>query len=287
MLVKTVTTTLATNTAGQVVESLPVLPTEARYQDGAGQWRDPIHMIEDARGVPIRIVSDAVVLNSAGKPVAAARGEGVGVLLFDDFERADTADGTLGVAPTGQTWDLRGAVDGGYPPLPVSAYGKITSGGFVVPGGQVVYGFVALARTPRQVTIDWSWVDDTVGAQFTTLALILTSPPVSNYIETMLHITVTNGVCKIQKRISGAWTDLNTGAQTISPSLALANTVHRLQLDYNDDTARIRIDDTRYDQSVTDADVSAVVGPVLGVEHYSGATDVRYPMTIHAVGARG
>lgn len=223
-------------------------------------------------------------LGRMGRPTL----EGVGVLLSDDFERADTSDGTLGVAPTGQAWDLRGGADGGYPPLPVSSFGKITSGGFVVPGGQVVYAFAALARTPRQVTIDWSWVDDTVGTQFTTLALIVTSPPVNNYIETMLHITVTNGTCKIQKRISGgAFVDLNTGAQTISPSLALANTVHRLQLDINDDTARVRIDDTRYDQSVTDADVSAVVGPVIGFEHYSATTDVRWPMTIRGVEARG
>jgi hypothetical protein len=95
MKVKTVTTTLATNTAGQVVESIPVLPTEAAYLDASGQWRDPIHMIEDALGVPIRIVSDAVVLNSAGKPVAAARGEGVGASAYASFP-----------APAGWHWDF-------------------------------------------------------------------------------------------------------------------------------------------------------------------------------------
>lgn len=220
--------------------------------------------------------------------MATAWGQSGGPLLSDDFERADTSDGVLGTAPSGQAWDLRGGADGGYPPLPVSAFGKITSGGFVVPGGQVVYAFAPLARKPRTVTIDWSWVDDTVGTQFTTLAIIVTNDPVNNWIETMLHITVTNGTCKIQKRLSGgAFTDLNTGAQTISPSLALANTPHRLQLDIGGSTARVRIDNTKYDQSVSDADIATITGRRVGFEHYSATTDVRWPMTILSVGASG
>ncbi|RYY67724.1 MAG: hypothetical protein EOO12_00260 [Chitinophagaceae bacterium] len=228
------------------------------------------------------------VLRSPLRPVVStAAGEGMGLLLLDDFERADTADGTLGTAPTGQAWALKGAADGGYPPLPVSSFGKITSGGFVVPGGQTTYAFALLARKPRTIFADWSWLDDTVGTDFTTLAILVTNDPVNNWIETMLHITVTNGVCRIQKRISGAWTDLNTGAQTISPSLALASTVHRLRLDIVGSTVRVRIDGTAYDQSVTDSDIATITGPRVGFEHYSASTDVRWPMTIRSVGATG
>lgn len=125
MLVKTVSTITATNTAGQVVESMPVLPTAGPYQDGAGFWRDPIHMVEDPRGVPIRIVSDAVVLTSTGRPIAATRGEGVGAydpvaalgtdllefwdveksaqLTFNGSEVVTWASGKSGLAPTQAT----------------------------------------------------------------------------------------------------------------------------------------------------------------------------------------
>lgn len=209
-------------------------------------------------------------------------------LLLDDFERADTSDGNLGTATSGQTWSLKGAADGNYPPLPVSSFGKITSGNFVVPGGQVVYAFTLLNKSPKLVTVDWSWVDDGVGTDFTTLAIIVTNDPVNSWIETMLHITVTNGVCKIQKRLSGgAFTDLNSGSQTISPSLALANTVHQLRLDINGSTARVRIDGNKYDCTVTDSSIPSIVGPRLGFEHYSGTTDVRWPMSIRGVSAIG
>lgn len=78
MLVKTVEAILTTNTAGQVVESLPVLPTDEVYQNTAGNWMSPIEMVEDEAGVPIRIVDEAVVLNSIGQPVTAIRGTGDG-----------------------------------------------------------------------------------------------------------------------------------------------------------------------------------------------------------------
>ena len=214
-----------------------------------------------------------------------ALGTGVGVLLRDDFERADTSAGDLGTPPIGSAWVLKAPYVASYP-LPASSYGQIASGAFVVPGGQTVYAFTTVVRTPKVFEVEWSWVDDSVGTQFTTLAVIVSSS--ANGIDTMLHITVTNGVCNIQKRLSGgSFITMNTGSTSISPGLALSNTVHRLRLDISGDTARVRIDDTRYDVTVTDAAISDVVGPVLAVEHYSASTDVRWPMQIHRVEARG
>lgn len=77
MKVKTVTATLTTNTAGQVVESIPVLPSEVAVQRADGSWVDPVPMVEDPLGAPIRIVATPVVLNSAGQPVRATPGKGV------------------------------------------------------------------------------------------------------------------------------------------------------------------------------------------------------------------
>lgn len=211
--------------------------------------------------------------------------KGVGVLLRDDFERPDTSAGDIGTPQIGQAWVLKAPYVASYP-LPSSSYGQITSGAFVVPGGQVVYAFNTVSRTPKLFEVDWSWVDDGAGTQFTTLAVIVSSSV--NGLDTMLHITVTNGVCNIQKRVSGgSFTTMNTGSTSISPSLALANTVHTLRLDITGDTVRVRIDDTRYDVSVTDSAISDVVGSVLAVEHYSASTDVRWPMKIHRVEARG
>lgn len=81
MKIKTVSTMLTTNTAGQVVESRPVRSVdEGPLQDTAGNCIDPIAVEEADDGVPVRFVETAVVLNSAGQPVAATPVTGVGVI---------------------------------------------------------------------------------------------------------------------------------------------------------------------------------------------------------------
>lgn len=77
MRIKTVETVLATNTAGQVVESLPVREVEDAVQNAAGQWVDPIDVEEADDGVPVRFVETAVTTNSVGQPVAATPVRGV------------------------------------------------------------------------------------------------------------------------------------------------------------------------------------------------------------------
>ena len=97
MKIKTVETILTTNTAGQVVESIPVLPSEDPVQRADGTWVDPIEMVEDDLGVPIRIVDEAVVLNSVGQPVAAIPGRGLGpsIQLSNASVPEDAAIGAL------------------------------------------------------------------------------------------------------------------------------------------------------------------------------------------------
>jgi hypothetical protein len=78
MKIKTVSTVLTTNSAGQVVESRPVREVAGPVQV-AGQWVSPVVVEEDPNGIPVRIVTDPVVLNSAGQPVAATPVTGGGV----------------------------------------------------------------------------------------------------------------------------------------------------------------------------------------------------------------
>ena len=71
MKIKTVATVLTTNSAGQVVESIPVREVPGPVQNTGGQWVDPVAVEESAYGVPARIVADPVVLNSVGHPVSS------------------------------------------------------------------------------------------------------------------------------------------------------------------------------------------------------------------------
>lgn len=50
MKIKTVSTVLTTNSAGQVVESRPVREVVGPVQNTAGQWVDPIAVVEDLTG---------------------------------------------------------------------------------------------------------------------------------------------------------------------------------------------------------------------------------------------
>lgn len=107
--VRIVDDVVTTDSAGGVVESRPVLPTEERVQNTAGTWVDPIEMEEAEDGVPIRIVDEAVVLDSAGVPVAATPGKGVGVSAF--YSTSSRINGLVLDYPDGTPEDA----DEGFP----------------------------------------------------------------------------------------------------------------------------------------------------------------------------
>ncbi len=69
MLIKTVTTVTALNSAGQLVEALPVRSAVAGETDIVGRPVTPVDVAEDARGVPVRFVTGKSTLNSAGQVV--------------------------------------------------------------------------------------------------------------------------------------------------------------------------------------------------------------------------
>ncbi|MEJ8308594.1 hypothetical protein [Agrobacterium larrymoorei] len=69
MRIKTVTTVTALNSAGQLVEALPVRTAVAGETDIVGRPVTPVSVTEDARGVPVRYVTGKSAVNSAGQVV--------------------------------------------------------------------------------------------------------------------------------------------------------------------------------------------------------------------------
>ncbi|MGO7044380.1 hypothetical protein ACCT07_02920 [Rhizobium johnstonii] len=67
MLVKTVTTVVATDTAGKPVDAIPVRSAVAGETDAAGRPVTPIPVTEDPLGVPVRVVVGKAAQNSAGQ----------------------------------------------------------------------------------------------------------------------------------------------------------------------------------------------------------------------------
>lgn len=78
--VKIVETVIATDSAGKVVESMPIRAAVEGETDEIGRPVTPVHMVEDDAGYPVRIVTDKVVVNSVGKYVASTPSEGVGAV---------------------------------------------------------------------------------------------------------------------------------------------------------------------------------------------------------------
>jgi hypothetical protein len=66
-----------------------------------------------------------------GLSLGLAAIQGVGVLLRDDFERADTSAGDLGTPPIGSAWALKAPYVASYP-LPASTHDHSTSNTFGV-----------------------------------------------------------------------------------------------------------------------------------------------------------
>lgn len=69
MLIKTVTTVTALNSAGQLVEALPVRTAVAGETDIVGRPVTPVSVTEDPQGVPVRYVTGKSAVNSAGQVV--------------------------------------------------------------------------------------------------------------------------------------------------------------------------------------------------------------------------
>jgi hypothetical protein len=131
----------------------------------------------------------------------------------DNFERADTAPGFLGTAPTGQTWQLTG---------PGFTVARIQSGRMVCPNSNV-YAFTDFADIPVRLEGKVSFVGTPGTGSEPTHTLI--ASPFSSIIQTMLHIATTHVGWFAQVRVAGGSFDFIAGGTYATP-LATDGTVY-------------------------------------------------------------
>jgi hypothetical protein len=67
MLIRTVSTVVATDSTGRPVDALPVRTATANETDAAGRPVSAIPVTEDPNGVPVRFVVGKAAQNSAGQ----------------------------------------------------------------------------------------------------------------------------------------------------------------------------------------------------------------------------
>lgn len=97
--VKTVQAVVTTDNQGRQTDSLPVIITESGpYTNSAGRPVDPIQMVEDPSGVPVRIVVAKSVQDSAGHYLEATPARGLVTLpdYYADSAAAPGGNGTIG-----------------------------------------------------------------------------------------------------------------------------------------------------------------------------------------------
>jgi hypothetical protein len=124
-------------------------------------------------------------------------------LFSDDFERANTLDGTIG-----PDWTLKAPYVASYP-LPASSYGRIESGKFVADASRIVYAQRTESVTVRRIKARISFVVNPAfdGGQAVTgaatAALIISQN--ANLVELMgLHVIAARAANIVfQKRIAG------------------------------------------------------------------------------------
>ena len=181
----------------------------------------------------------------------------------DDFERADTSDGTIGGG-----WDLRGPYVSGFP-LPPSLYGRIQDGRFVADSDQVVYAVRNMGAVQTRMRATVSWASAGGSGFLGTAALIISKD--DKLVSTMLHVVVTRNQAIIQKRVNGgAFVDM--GTITFPTQLSL-NTPYEIAVDVSDNTARLTV----AGESVSvgpDNDIRTIVGNYVIFEIYHPDPDM-------------
>lgn len=142
----------------------------------------------------------------------------------DDFERADTADGSIGSG-----WVLKAPYVASYP-LPASAYGKIVSGQFTADASRIVYAQRELPWVVRRIKATCSWVanpafDGGQGVTGAATAAFIVSGN-GNLVEDMgIHVIVPRaGSAMFQRRYGGgSFTTLGTITQAQHQLMANGN----------------------------------------------------------------
>lgn len=213
-----------------------------------------------------------------------------GITFFDFFDRADTADGTLGTAPVGSlAWSMRGAYVGG--PMPNISLGRISSKMLVVdppsttgPPALAVYATQQLRGTVRRIGAVLSYIANTgsnQGANGYVWALAI--GPSDPIVQGMIHFIGTHISWSFELWLpSGEKVYLASGS--FSPQLSYSGKAYYVDALINDAGTSVTITVPGTRVTVDDARIAQVLGPWCFWEHYilgPSANRLRY----HAVWA--
>lgn len=145
--------------------------------------------------------TDRIVGNNSGStkgttPDAINRlgADPLGVFVWDNFQRADTAAGSLGTPPIGAAWSLltTGAVD-------ASATGKIESGLFTYPvNANPVYAVQSCVAPPGVMSAKVKWTSNGGATSHGVLSMGLSTMAQGSRINDMVHVIVSPTVMTIQ-----------------------------------------------------------------------------------------
>ena len=126
--------------------------------------------------------------------------------LWDAFERPDTQPGTLGTAPTGHVWRLRGPY--GTTEIPLAS---VTDGWYVTPPGQTAYAVADLDAPAGSVRGVAAWPAGARGS-----AVLLTST-YADLFSRFTHLNVTNDRWWFHVIEGSAWPMLASGTHRLTP----------------------------------------------------------------------
>lgn len=200
------------------------------------------------------------------------------LLFYDDFNRADTAIGQLGVSTSGHTYDMRGvsAQTG-------NAVTRIDDGRWVSNAGDVTYAIQTLSQNVTRMGGRISWTTGSGGASPATFAMLISPDKTGSnlYLNAGAHIVITRTSWSIQYIDNGTFVTVRSG--TFSPALATDGTSYPFEITINGPVMYYSFAGVTGTASspyfVTHA------GPYATWEHYYGSSSVADLLRIEAVWA--
>jgi hypothetical protein len=234
--------------------AVPTTWTNARYSGSVASGAAP------QGGSVSGSVSNYKLLTATATPFPA---------YIDSFNRPDTQPGSLGTAPDGAAYDVRGPFAHSFP-LPPATQGQIQNKSFLSSvGASVVYASKKLSFTPHEISCLVQWDRSGKHHSVETGCMVVSSSP--NLIDSMVHITFTTSVANLQKRINGG-AFVTIGSLNVK---LLDGALHRVAFSLNNSVGKLTVDSQT--MNVTDADLATLSGPYVFWEIYSRDAD-SYPI---------
>ncbi|MFZ2154341.1 MAG: hypothetical protein WAV16_03875 [Candidatus Moraniibacteriota bacterium] len=210
--------------------------------------------------------------------VASARLSYRDLLFYDDFNRADTAVGELGVSTSGHTYDMRGvsAQEG-------NAVTNIQNSKWVSEAGDITYAIQTLPVNVTRMGGRVSWVNGNGGSDPGAFAMLVSPDKAGSnlYLNAGAHIIITRSQWIIQYINNGSFVTIKSG--TFSPALSTDGRSYPFEITINGPTLYYSFAGTTGNASSSYFDTLS--GPYVTWEHYYNSSSVSDLVRIEAVWA--